>query len=160
RSSSPRPLPSTSPAYVSSSRARPSRSSDLLESARSSSRKGPCPHHSARRWALTSAVSPRASRYSKSASRGAAFSELEAIGNLVERGMAVDLVVRRVEQARGVFQLAGMDVLGPDHPDAGAFPAPRVGVARVLERLLGVRGVQAAHVPVVQSAPAADEHLP
>ena len=46
------------------------------------------------------------------------------------------------------------------HPDAGAFLAARVDVARQLDRHLGVGRVQAAAVLVVQAGLAAHEHFP
>ena len=57
--SSSRPRPSSSPAYVRSSRAWPMRSSERLASPRSSSSAGAWPIHSARRWPSTSEVSAR-----------------------------------------------------------------------------------------------------
>ena len=46
-----------------------------------------------------------------------------------------------------------------DDPDADALVAPGVEVAGVVQRHLGVGGVQRADVHVVQAALAAQEHL-
>src|SRR4051812_42166594 len=63
RSSSDRPRPSSEPAYVSSVRACPSRSSARFASATSSSSSGECAHHSDSRCDRISASSPNWSAY-------------------------------------------------------------------------------------------------
>ena len=52
------------------------------------------------------------------------------------------------------------DVVGAHHPDAHAFLAPRVDVARVLDGHLRVGRMQAAAVLVVEAGLAAHEHFP
>jgi hypothetical protein len=53
-----------------------------------------------------------------------------------------------------------MHMLGEHHPDAVPFLAAGVHIAGVLDGHLGIGGVQAAHVLVVQAAFALDEDLP
>ncbi len=81
-------------------------------------------------------------------------------GQLVEGRVAVDLVFHRVEVHRLVARVAGDDLVGAHHPHAGAFLAPRVDVARQLDRHLRVGGVQAAAVLVVEARLAAHEDFP
>src|SRR6476620_6530932 len=53
-----------------------------------------------------------------------------------------------------------MDVGRARYPDRDAFVAARVDVARILDRHLRVRGVQAADVLVRKTVLRSDEHLP
>lgn len=79
---------------------------------------------------------------------------------LVERRVAVDLVICRLEVARLVRRVAGVDQVGAHRPDAHALLPPRIDIARELHRHLGVGGMQAAAVLVVKPRLAADENLP
>lgn len=74
--------------------------------------------------------------------------------------MAVDLVIRGVEEGALVLGLAGVDLFGTHRPDAVALVAAGVHVARIFNGHLRIGGMQAAYVLVVQAALALDEDLP
>ena len=140
----------------------------MLASAMSSSSTGAWPHHSPRRWPRIRQVSPMRSRYCTAGLRSTCDGCLHRrphmwstrLGQLVEGRVAVDLVFHRVEVHVLVARVAGHDLVGAHHPDADAFLAPRVDVARHLDRHLRVGRVQAAAVLVVQAGLAAHEHFP
>src|SRR3954454_19144783 len=74
--------------------------------------------------------------------------------------MAVYLAFRRLEQLAGLVGI-GCDDLGRGHdPQAHPFHPPRVGVARVGERELRVRSMNAANMAMRKPAFGADEHFP
>src|SRR5258705_13492619 len=85
---------------------------------------------------------------------------IERLGQLVERRVAVDLVFHRIKVRRLLARVARRDLVGADDPDARTLLAPRVDVARELDRHLRVGGVEAAAVLVVESGLAAYEHFP
>ena len=141
----------------------------MLASAMSSSSTGAWPLHSARRCARIRQVSPMRSRYctagrwtidAMDACIARAHMWSTRLGQLVEGRVAVDLVFHRVEVHRLVGRVAGDDLVGAHDPDAGAFLAPRVDVARHLDRHLRIGRVQAAAVLVVEAGLAAHEHFP
>src|SRR5215831_21037907 len=108
----------------------------------SSSRAGALPTHSHSRCESTRALSPRRSRYSNLSSSMslAPLSPSEVLHFFRDREegrMPIDLAVRGIEQRRLVAGAAGHDVRRLDDPDADAFVAPRVDVARVVHRHLG-----------------------
>src|SRR5450755_65531 len=74
--------------------------------------------------------------------------------------MAIDLVGHRIEKSGLVARVAGDDLVRAYDPDADAFLAPRVHVARQLDGELRVGGVQAAAVLMVEPCLAANEHFP
>src|SRR3954469_4910184 len=83
----------------------------------------------------------------------------DVFGDLVEGGVAVDLVAAGGEHRVLLVRARRGDVGRPDHPDAHALVAPRVQVARGVHGHLVVRGVQRADVHVVEAALAAHEDL-
>src|SRR2546423_12747086 len=85
---------------------------------------------------------------------------IDRLRQLVEGRVAVHLVFGRVEVHRLVARVARDDLVRAHDPDAHALLAPRVDVARHLDRELGVGGVQAAAVLVVEPGLAAHEHFP
>src|SRR5690606_16924202 len=154
RASSSRPLPSTSPAWVSRLRATPRWSRAMLPRAMSSSRSGARLIHSPSRWATIRLSSPSASRYAKWGSRAATgdipcgvpetvipslptsdfrLPTLDShlphfIRDLVVRGVAVGLLGGFVEvQRRLGFE--GVDSGGGNHPHAHPLLAAGVHVA-------------------------------
>src|SRR5690242_16812344 len=127
------------------------RSNAMFASAMSSSRIGACPHHSDRRWPSTSRSSPRRSKYSLN---------LDATGHLVELRMPIWLVVPRIEEWTHVLRRRRRNLSRADDPDAHGFAAPRVDVARVLQRGLRVDGVHTARVLVRFTARWLYEDLP
>src|SRR6476646_73380 len=68
----------------------------------------------------------------------------DTIGYLIEGGVPIDLVHRRVEQRVLVARVVGNDLRGPDNPDQHALAATGVDVARVFNRHLSVDRVHAA----------------
>src|SRR5262245_18383451 len=95
------------------------RSSAMLASAMSSSSTGAWPVHSPRRWPRMSAVSPMRSRYCTSGREltwiDACISASHVVhggGQLVEGGVAVHLVLRRVEVHALLARVARHDVVG------------------------------------------------
>src|SRR3546814_20057759 len=85
---------------------------------------------------------------------------LDFLGDWEEGWMTVYLASCRLEQRFLVAGAAGHLVGGLDHPDAQAFVAARVNVARVIDRHFGVGCMQAAHMFVGQAVLAANEDLP
>ena len=146
----------------------------MLVSAMSSSSTGAWPHHSPRRWPRIRQVSAEAQQVLHAAGgrcvcerwidARASIAALTCgrlrIGQLVEGRVAVHLVFRRVEVHVLVGRVAGDDLVAAHHPDAAAFLAARVDVARQLDRHLRVGRVQAAAVLVVEAGLAAHEHFP
>ena len=85
---------------------------------------------------------------------------IECVGQLVERRVAVHLVFHRVEVHGLLARVGGHDLAGQHDPDAGAFLAAGVDVARHLDRHLGVGRVQAAAMLVIKARLVADKHFP
>src|SRR5437762_5670092 len=77
-----------------------------------------------------------------------------------ERRVPVDLVVRRLEQRTAITWRRRMHIGGTDYPDRNTFVTPRVNVARVLDRHLGIRRMEAADVLVCEPVLRADEDFP
>src|SRR6266487_5249674 len=77
-----------------------------------------------------------------------------------ESRMPVHLAVRRLEERHLLAGRRRRDVSGPDDPDAHALVAPRVHIARILDRHLRIRRVQAADVLVREPVLASDEDFP
>src|SRR5205085_2154982 len=74
--------------------------------------------------------------------------------------MAVDLVLHGIEVHALLPRIARDDVVTAHDPDAGAFLAARIDVARHLDGHLRIRSVQAAAMLVVKTRLAADKHFP
>src|SRR6516165_3655162 len=85
---------------------------------------------------------------------------LRPFGYVVEGRMAVDLVLRGVEERVFLVRAARDDRGRRHHPDGYALAAPGVDVTRVAQGHRGVRGVQAPDMLVGQAAPGPDEYLP
>src|SRR5205823_4451247 len=102
-------------------------------------------HHSDSRWPRTSEESPSRSRYCNSA-----LHVIDFIGQPIKRGMTVDLVFGGIEHLGLRLRIARDDVIGAHHPDARALLAPRVNVARHLQREGGIGRVHAAAVLVIK----------
>src|SRR4051812_47588892 len=83
----------------------------------------------------------------------------DVLGDLVEGGVAVDLVAAGGEHRVLLVGAGRGDVGGLDHPDAHALVAPGVQVAGGVHGHLVVGRVQRADVHVVEPALAPDEHL-
>src|SRR5580692_6935976 len=83
----------------------------------------------------------------------------DVVGDVVERRVAVHLVAGRLEERVLLVRARRGDVRRADHPDADALVAAGVQVTGVVQGHLGVGGVQAADVDVVQPALAAQEYL-
>src|ERR671926_662816 len=111
----------------------------MLANAISSSSCGALPISSAQRWPRTSALSPRRSTYSKrSGSPAKAASHvLHVAWDVVEGGVAVGLVVRRVEEGRLVLGCGGRDGRRGDDPERGALAAAGEQGARGFPRPCG-----------------------
>ena len=71
---------------------------------------------------------------------------LDAVGDGVERRMAVNLAFRRVEEFAAIFRLRSNDFAGLHHPNWAAFAAAGVGIAGILQRHLIIGSVQTADV--------------
>src|SRR5665647_2616772 len=84
----------------------------------------------------------------------------DILGHVVERGVAIDLVGRGVEEGVTLIGAVRRDVSGPDHPEGDALLATGVDVPPVTKRHLGVRGVERADVDMRETALAAYEDLP
>src|SRR5438552_3530087 len=82
------------------------------------------------------------------------------IGHGKEGWMPIYLAARGLEHRLLLARRTGDDVSGSHYPDADAFIAPGVDVARVLDRHFSVRRVQAADVLVRQAMLRADEDFP
>src|SRR5689334_24984425 len=74
--------------------------------------------------------------------------------------MPVDLAFRGLEQLSGFVRIAGDDLGRRHDPQAHPFEAPRVGIARVAERELRVRSMNAANVAMRKTALGTDEDFP
>ena len=74
------------------------------------------------------------------------------IRNVVERRMAVHLVLGRLEQWPAIGRIARDDVVRLYHPQRNAFLPPRVGVPRMGQRELWVRSMNAANVAMRHAA--------
>src|SRR5215470_8330591 len=84
----------------------------------------------------------------------------DRVGDVVEGGVAVDLVAARREERVLLVGTGRGDVGRADHPDAHALVAPGVQVPRVVQRHGRVGRVQRANVHVVQPPFPPQEHLP
>src|ERR1700719_1094463 len=85
---------------------------------------------------------------------------LHFVGHGKESRMPIYLAARGLEHRLLLARRTGDDVSGFHDPDADAFIAPGVDVARVLDRHVSVRSVQAADVLVRQAVLRADEDFP
>src|SRR4029078_5090110 len=74
--------------------------------------------------------------------------------------VAVDLAFRRFEQLTRLIRVGRDDLRRGYDPQAHPFEAPRVRVARVGERELRVRSMNAANVAMRKTALRADEDFP
>jgi hypothetical protein len=84
---------------------------------------------------------------------------VDSFWKLVMRSVTIGLVIVWIVKTLAITFLGSGDIGGIDDPDTDTLAAPGINVARVLQRLLWILGVQAANVLVVQSAPGPDEHL-
>src|SRR6185437_5012670 len=73
--------------------------------------------------------------------------------------MPVDLVARRFKERIRIRRIRCDDVARTHHPQAHAFLATRIDIARVLDRHSCIGGVKAPHVLVLETRTRADEHL-
>src|SRR3954447_24547607 len=71
---------------------------------------------------------------------------LHLVGDVVEGRVAVDLAFGRLEQLAGLVRVARDDLGRGHHPQAHPLHPPRVRVARMGERELRVRSMNAANV--------------
>src|SRR5262245_27092668 len=85
---------------------------------------------------------------------------LHHVGDVVKGRVAIDLVFRRFEQRTTISWIAGNDRGRRHYPQAHAFEAPGIGVARVAERELRVRSMNAANVAMAKTTLRTDKHLP
>src|SRR5699024_3460368 len=80
-------------------------------------------------------------------------------GDVVEGGVAIDLVAAGGEHRVLLVRARGRDVRCADDPDAHAFVSSGVDIAGVVDGHLVIGGVQRSDVDVVESALAAHEDL-
>src|SRR5690242_9634420 len=85
---------------------------------------------------------------------------LHHVRDVVECRVAVDFVLRRLEQWTAISWVARDDRRRRNYPQAHPFEAPRVGIARVAKRELRVRSMYAANVAMAKAALRTDKHLP
>src|SRR5690242_7598628 len=85
---------------------------------------------------------------------------LHFVRDVVESRVAVDLALRRLEQFTRLIRVARHDLRRRHDPQAHPFEPPRVGVARVGERELRVRSMNAANVAMREPAFRTDENFP
>ena len=74
--------------------------------------------------------------------------------------MAINFIGGRFVQHVGLFGLGSMNILALHYPDADAFVATRIHITGIFDGHLGVGGVQAAGMFVVQPLFAADKYFP
>src|SRR5689334_20054080 len=85
---------------------------------------------------------------------------LHLVRDVVEGRVAVDLAFCRLEQLTRLVRV-GCDDLGRGHdPQAHSLHPPRVGVARMGERELRVRSMNAANVAMRKATLGTDEDFP
>src|SRR5688572_6008045 len=146
----------------------------MLASAMSSSRIGPCPHHSERRWPSTRRSSPSRSRYSKTSSLPAVnvvsvinqragsrrSKALDSARNLVELRMPVNLVRARLEERPCLVTRRCSDGNRRHDPETYYRAASGVDVAGVLQCQLRVGRVKTAYVLVWRPLTFLREDLP
>src|SRR6266508_3976726 len=158
------------------------RSSATLASAMSSSRIGPCPHHSDNRCPSTNRSSPNRSRYSKRATSGSTVPPSipagrsppagaapaapptsvhpHAAGRLIELRVTIGLVIGGIEEGTAVPRARRDDRRAGHDPDAHDLTPARVDVAGILQGDLRVRRVHAPGMLVRGAVLCLDEHLP
>ena len=84
----------------------------------------------------------------------------DAIGKIVEGGMAVHLVISGIEQSLSLRRVRSGDVLRLYYPEANAFVAAGVNVSSVFDGHRRIGRVEAANVFVVQTTAATDKNFP
>src|SRR5690242_17354098 len=85
---------------------------------------------------------------------------LHLVRDVVEGRVTVDFVLRGFEQLACLLRIASDDLGRGQDPDAHPFETPRIGVARMGERELRVRSMNAANVAMRKTAFGTDENLP
>src|SRR5437762_275187 len=85
---------------------------------------------------------------------------LHFVGNVVECRVPVDFTFRGREELARLVGIARHDLSRGHDPQAHPFEAPRVSIARMGERELRVRSMNAANMPMRKTALGADEYLP
>ena len=84
----------------------------------------------------------------------------QLVGQVVKRRMAVHFILRGLVKTFGFVGVGGMDGFAFHHPNADAFLPARVHIACIFDGHLGIGGMQAAYMFMIETLLAADEHFP